>query len=409
VIAWRNLWRNARRTLLTAATIAGGVALLVVFFALEDGMHRQMLRSAVQLGGAHAAVQAHGYQDRKASEQTLPQGERERLQQLLQARGIALATLVPRVFASGLASSADGATGVSIIGVDPEAEAEVSSLDERVVAGRFLRAGDENVAVLGQGVARKLELDQGDKLVLMAQAPGSADIQSVLVRVAGIIETRSEDLDEGGVLLPLPSAQALLGMPGRVHQLALILSDPRAAGRVTGILREASPPELEVLHWEELMPSLRDFIRMDVAGLFIIAIIFFLIIAFLVANTLLMSVLERRREFALLDALGLTPARRFLLVMLEATWIAVLSVTCGAVAGCAGHLFFRQRGLNLSYFAESGWSAAGTAVDHVIYSALTPGRLAIAAGLVFLITIALALLPAWKAATEADAQLLGQT
>lgn len=406
-IAWRNLWRNTRRTLLTAATISGGLALLLVFFGLGDGLHQQMLHNAVHLGGAHVAVQARGYQARRAIELTLAGEIPEELAASLAGSG-APATVIPRLYASGLASSSDGSAGVSIIGIDPAREAPVSVLDEKLVTGDFFAQASEDVAVIGKGVARKLELSPGSKFVLMAQGPGSPEIQSLLIRVAGVIESGAEEIDEAAVLVPLATAQELLGLPGRIHQAAVILDGPNQTERVAQVLRATVAPGAEVLRWDELMPSLSDFIRNDVAGLFIIDTIFFLIISFLVANTLLVSVLERRREFALLDAVGLTPTRRFLMIMLEATWIGILSILTGTAAGWLGHGYLHRRGLNLAMFTDSGWSAAGTAVDPVLHSALSVSRSLVAVALVFLLTLALALLPAWKAATGGDAHTLGQ-
>ncbi len=409
LIAWRNLWRNRRRTFLTAGTISGGLALLLVFFGLGDGSHRQMLHSAVQLGGAHVAVQARGYQMKKAIELTLPADSLAKAASALARGGFGQSTLVPRVFASGLASSSDGSTSVNIIGIEPQAEAPVSLLDDTLVAGNFFRDGLANAAVIGQGVARKLQLATGNKFVLMAQGPGSPEIQSVLLRVAGVVRSTIDDIDQSAVLTPIATAQTLLGLPGRIHQVAVILGDADETGRALEAVRPAMGVETEVLGWEDLMPSLRDLIRIDIAGLFIIDGIFFLIISFLVANTLLMTVLERRREFALLDAVGLTPARRFLLVMLEAGWIAALSLVWGSLVGYGGHFYFHQHGLHLSLFSESGFSAAGTSVDPIVYSALTASRILSAVVLVFLSTVLLALLPARKAAAEGDAHVLGQT
>ena len=408
VIAWRNLWRNRRRTLLTTGTISGGLALLLVFLGLGDGVHRQMLQSAVQMGGAHVAVQARGYQVKKALELTLPADCVERLASVLSARGFGSARVVRRVFASGLASSSDGSTSVSIVGIEPRTEAGVSLLDDKLVAGSFFRDGGANGVVIGQGVARKLKLAVGSKFVLMAPSAGSAEIQSILIRVAGVIKTGIDDIDQSTVLAPLATAQGLLGLEGRIHQAAVILGDPDQTAAAAEVIRSSEGAQVEVLRWDELMPGLRDLIKIDLAGLFITGGIFFLIIAFLVANTLLMSVLERSREFALLDALGLTPVRRFVLIMLEATWIAMLAAASGTAAGYAGHCYFRDRGLRLYMFFDKGFSAAGTAIDPVVYSALSTNRMAIATGLIFVLTVLLALAPAWKAATEADAHLLGQ-
>ncbi len=409
VIAWRNLWRNPLRTLLTSGTIAGGVALLLVFFGLGDGQHRMMLQNAVRLGGAHVAVQTAGYQASKAIERTLPLEQARAVAARLTSGHRASVTVAPRVFASGLASSADGSSGVGIVGVAPAVEARVSLLDERLTAGAFLAEGSSKTAVIGAGVARKLRLAPGSKFVLLAQGPGSTEIQSVLLRVVGITRSGVDDIDQFAVLVPLATAQELLGLPGRIHQAAVFLTDADDAQRVARELRAAVPGGAEVLAWDELMPSLRDLIRIDGAGLLIIGTIFFLIIAFLVMNTLLMSVLERRREFTLLDAVGLTPLRRFLLVMLESVWIALLAVTAGALGGYAGHVWFSRHGLELSLFSGSGYSAAGTTLDPVVYSVLSAERVATGVGLVFLLTVLLALLPASRAASAPDAHLLGQT
>jgi ABC-type lipoprotein release transport system permease subunit len=135
VIAWRNLWRNHRRTLLTAATIASGLALLLVFLGLGLGSHRQMLDNGVQLGGAHVAIQARGYQSTRSMALSLHFERARALASRLPAGRFGTPSLAPRLFASGLASSADGSSGVSIIGIDPVAEARVSLVDDRIVAG----------------------------------------------------------------------------------------------------------------------------------------------------------------------------------------------------------------------------------------------------------------------------------
>ncbi len=407
VIAWRNLWRNRRRTLLTVGTISGGLAMLLLFLGLGDGTHQQMLHNAVRLGGEHIAIQADGYQTRKSIELTLPADCASRFAALLPGHALAPATLVRRVFASGLASSSDGSTSVSIMGIEPRNEAPVSLLDDKLVAGSFF-GGSPNSVVIGAGVARKLKLSPGNKFVLMAQRAGVAEIQSVLIRVAGITRSEVDDIDQYVVLLPLASAQDLLGLPDRIHQAGLILDDADQTVQAASVIRSAAGREMEVLRWDELMPGLRDLIKIDVAGLVITGGIFFLIIAFLVANTLLMSVLERRREFSLLDAIGLTPLRRFLLVMLEASWIGILAVAVGAAVGYGGHCYFREHGLHLYLFFDKGFSAAGTSVDPVVYSALTVGRMMAATVWIFLLTVVLALAPAWKAAREGDAHLLGQ-
>ncbi|MFB3906248.1 MAG: ABC transporter permease [Acidobacteriota bacterium] len=409
-IAWRNLWRNRRRTVLTAGTVSLGLGLLLVFLGIGDGSHRQMIQGAVHLGAAHVAVQAPGYQTRGGIEQTLSRAQVQCVSSWVQSNRqvLGVAFVLPRVFASGLASSADGATGVRLVGLEPGPEKEASSFDEKLVRGHFLTSTEESGAVIGEGVARKLELEPGEKFVLMAQAAGSAEIQSLLLRVAGIMRTGLEDFDQATVLMPLSTAQQLLRLGSSVHQVAIMLNQLDKSEEVAQLGKAQFSPDAEVLSWLELMPELRDFIRIDDGGSYVFNSLFFMIIAFLVANTLLMSVLERTHEFALLDALGFTPTRRFFLVIVEASWIAILSVAAGTALGYAGHLYFHHKGLPLDLFYSSDVSAGGAVIDPVIYSYLAWTRIAGAASLVFALTFLLALLPAWRGAKGQDAHLLGQ-
>jgi len=406
VLAWRNLWRHGHRTLLTAATVSLGLALLLISLGLGSGGDRQMLDSAVQMGGAHVAVEAPGYEATRSLDRTVPVERIPALASALAGHGFGATAVLPRVFASGLASSADGSSGVSIIGIDPVAEAPFSAIDDHIVAGTFFGGSATNVAVVGFGVARKLALKPGAKFVLMAQSGGSGDIESMLVRVAGVTRSNAEEIDQSAVFLPLATAQALTGLAGRVHQVAVVLDDVDGTHRAAALLRANTGSEFDVLTWEQLMPSQRDLLRLNFAGRILVDLAFLLIIAFLVLNTLLMSVVERRREFALLDALGLTPVRRFVLVLLEGTWIAALSVTIGAAAGYAGHLYFKHYGLPLRRWFSGAMSAAGSSMDPVLYSALPTSQLVVTTALVFLLTVVLALFPSWKAATDADARFL---
>jgi len=406
LMAQRNLWRNTHRTLLTTGTIALGLALLLISLGLGSGGDRQMLDGAVRLMGAHVAIEARGYDATRSLDRTISAADIPAMVSVLNGHGFGTPAVLPRLYASGLASSADGSSGVSIIGIDQDAEAPVSAIDDHIVAGSYLGTSATNSAVIGFGVARKLALSPGSKFVLMAQGPGSGDIQSVLLRVMGITRTDVDDLDQTAIFLPLATAQSLTGLEGRVHQAAIVLGDVEQSGPAADALRGRAMPDVDILTWQQLMPSQRDLIRVNVAGRVLVDVAFFLIIAFLVLNTLLMSVVERRREFALLDAVGVTPRRRFLLVLIEGAWVATFAVVAGAGLGFAGHLYFKHVGLPLRLLSSSAMSAAGAAIDPVLYSALAPSQLFGTAALVFLLTVVLALIPSWKAATDADAHLL---
>jgi ABC-type lipoprotein release transport system permease subunit len=391
LMAWRNLWRNTRRTLMTAGTISLGLALLLVSLGLGSGGDRQLIEGLVRIGGAHVAIEAPGYDATRALDRTIPAARVPDLASALQGQGFR-AIAVPRLYVSGLATSADGSSGVGIVGIDPVAEAPISSIADRITAGTYFDGPTTNTAVVGVGVARKLALTPGAKFVLMAQGPGSKDIESLLVRVDGIVRTNVEEIDETAVFVRLATAQALTGLEGRAHRAAVVLDDMDQTDRAATILRSRVGAEFEVLTWSQLMPGQRDLVRLNTAARVLVFVAFFVII-------------ERRRDYALLDAAGLTPGRRFLLSLVEGIWIAAFSTVAGVALGYAGHVYFQRHGLSLRHFS-SGVSAPGSVTDQVLYSALQRAQAVIATALVFFVTVVLATIPARMAARQADPRLL---
>ena len=408
-IAWRNLWRKPRRTLLTVITISLGLALLLIFLGLGDGGHNQMIESAVRMGSGHVLVQQKDYHRKGGIDRLLTLDDMQQAESWVeQMKGrFPIRHTARRTFASGLASSSDGSTGVQIMGIQPGVEKEASQFDDKLVEGEFLDSTSRDEVVLGEGVARKLVLDVGEKLVLMAQTANSSEIQSRLVRVKGILQTGLEASDQMLVLLPLAAAQDFLNFGERVHQIALLMDHAELSAALAD-LGQQRLPEVEVLNWGEALPELKDFIRIDDGGNYVMNLVLFLLIAFTVLNTLLMSVLERGREFALLHSLGLTPGKRFVMVLLEAVFMAALSAVLGFSLGYGLHLYLNIHGLPLDLFYSGELSAAGVAFDPVIYSDLTAARILQSIGLVFGLTLLLALAPAWRAAKSGDVHLLGR-
>lgn len=365
-----------------------------------------MIESAVRMGSGHVVIQAPGFQKRAGLDLTLDPEQVEAALKWSRQERFEITSRVKRIFASGLASSADGATGVRIIGIEPSIESEASSFRDKVVSGDYLGDDDRNRVLIGRGVARKLDLKVGDKLVLMVQAAGTSEIQSRLVRVKGILFTGLDEFDQILLIARLVDCQSFLGLPDRVHQVALLVGDVDDAKSVA-VQARASLSSAEVLSWDQAMPELAEFIKIDDGGNYVFHIMLFLLIGFMVLNTLLMSVLERRREFSLLDAMGLPAVGRFGMVLVEAFFIAALSVLVGLALGYSCHFYFHVYGLPLGLLYAGDLSAAGVAFDPVIYSHLSLGRLLEALGLVFGLTLALALFPAARAARKGNVHALG--
>lgn len=409
VIAWRNVWRQPRRTILTVVTIALGLALLLVSIGLGDGGHYQMIESAVSMGSGHVVIQERGYQESGDAGKLLsPEDQHRAVKWIDDVRTrFRVRDVVERVFASGLASSAEDAAGVLIMGIEPGDANSISAFADKLVAGSFPEGRDSERAVLGQGVARKLGLRVGEKFVITAQSVKGSQIQSTLVRAGGVMHTGLEDLDEGAVLLPIETLQRFLNMDHGVHQIAVILEQSRPSQRLADLGKKRLPG-LEVLSWSEALPELRDFIVLDDAGNYMFNLVIFILVAFLVMNTLQMSVLERNREFALLDALGMPPGKRFAMIIVEGLLVAALASGAGLGLGLAAHRFLSVHGLPMDLFYSGEISAAGVAFDPVIYSDLSINRVAGSTAVVFVVTLVLALFPARRAARAGDPHLLGR-
>jgi putative ABC transport system permease protein len=403
-LAWRNLWRRPWRTILTGSGVALGLGLLLTMLGLGDGSHLQMIDAAVGMGSGHVLVQARGYQPRRAVELAIPAATVPRVTGWARSQEDVVAVL-PRAFASALLSSADGSAGVTLIGVDPAAEAAVSRFAARMREGRFLVAADRVAAVIGSGVGRVLHAGVGSRIVVMAQGAGERDVRSSLLHVAGVVHTGLDELDRSLLLVPLASAQDLLSLGGGVHQVAVILRDQAASGVRAAAARRAFP-ELDALTWAEADPDVDTAIRLDDGGHYLFNAIFFVIIGFMVLNTLLMSVLERRREMALLGALGLAPARRWLMVMIEASLLAGLAIGGGVALGGGVNAYFHVHGLPLAWFTDQPFESGGVLIDPVMYAYLTPRRIVGSAALVFALTLGLSLAAARHAARPVDPGLL---
>jgi len=408
-IAWRNLWRKPRRTVLTVVTISLGLALLLIFFGIGDGGHNQMIEAAVRMGSGHVVIQQREYHTKGGIDRLLDSDQKQRAREWVREmeETFPIQHVLTRTYASGLASSSDGSAGVQIIGIEAQNEKEASRFDDKLIAGNFLDSTSRDEVILGEGVAQRLALEVGEKLVLMAQGAGSTEIQSRLVRVKGILRTGLEESDQTLILLPLATSQEFLKLGEGIHQMALLMNNSGPSTQVASLGKERLP-SMEVLSWGEAMPELVDFIRIDNGGNYIMNIALFLLIAFTVLNTLLMSVLGRGREFALLHSLGLTPIKRFFMILLEATFMAALSALVGFGIGYGLHLYLHIQGLPLDLFYSGELSAVGVTFDPVIYSDLSAARILSSLALVFLLTMTLALVPAWRAARSGDVHLLGR-
>jgi len=325
-LAWRNVWRNPRRTGLTVAATVFAVVLVMVFVSMGAGIHEQMIEDAVRLSSGHVSVSGEGYLENRTLEQFV-RFDAELARSLDATPGVA--GWAPRVVGFGLLSNGPDTQGIAVLGVDPEREATVTSLPARVREGRFLGEAGAREIVLGRRLADALDAGLGDELLLYSVAY-SLEMAYELFRVVGVMRLPDPALDRGLALIHLADAQAFFVYDDRVSEVAILAQSAEHTGEVAAAVAGVLPGDgVEVHGWPEIMPELVQFIFLDDAGMYIMLLILVVVVAFGILNTLLMSVLERRREFGVALALGLRPRAIFALVYLESMALAGVGLAIG--------------------------------------------------------------------------------
>jgi putative ABC transport system permease protein len=409
-IGWRNLWRNPRGTLLTALALGMGLTLLLISLGLLDGSHEQLVSNGVRFGNGHVVIQTRGYQDTGSQALLLPVGVVSATEAFLHTeamkhvpRGVS-----PRLLASGLLSSAANADGVGIMGVIPKEERTVSLIPQRIVEGQYLDDNQQSGVVIGVDLARKLSVKVGAKVVLMTQAvqpadtvgtdAGGGEMQSTLLRVSGIFRTGIDAIDAHVIQMPLPAAQTLVGVPDRITQIAVLLEREGDSLMVAqGLRKQLTGTPVEILPWRESMPALAQLFVLDEAFNYVMNAVVLTMVGLGILNTILMRVLQRRYEFGLCSALGLRPTQLAVMVIGESLALTAFSLALGLVLGLSVQYYFATHGLDLRWFFKSSLPAA-LVFEPIIYSRLSPTRIASSVGIVFLTATVISIYPALKAA-----------
>lgn len=408
-LAWRNLWRHRRRTLITLCSIAVGFGLAVISIGLGDGSHNSMIRNAIRMGEGHLTVQPSDYLAAPANHKFLGDGKTLAKQLAeLQISG----SVDPRIALQVLASTAHNAVGASLQGMDMKMDQRVPILQPRLVQGDWLATEDERGILIGAGMASKLKARIGSKVVLMAGKQGG-DSQAQLGRVRGIFNSGMAELDDFLALSNLSFARHFLtgegAKPARapLTRFAIFLDDPDQLPQWKTILSTAVTTEgTIVLDWQEMMPQLVQFIVVDDAGNYIFLTLILIMVGFGIINTVLMSVLERTREFGLLRALGLSRIHLLLLVFCESLLLSILAVAIGWLIGGLAHLWFAHNGIDLSAIMNEGTQIMGTFIDPVVYTELSWARISQLTIIIFLTTLASGIYPAIKAARVTPVEAL---
>lgn len=367
-LAIRNLIREGRRSLLTSSAMVVGLGLLILSRSLADGAHEDWIYMGVRLGTGHVALQAPGYQESGQFRHRLDSTEVATALQAIADPSVepSVQLTAPRLSVQGLAASAASALPVMVEGVDPEVETRFSVLPERLEEGRYLEASDRQAAFVGRGLATRLGLRIGSRFVVTAQG-ADGEIEGQLLRVVGIFRFGVTELEEGVIHIPIETARSWLAAPGEATTLALLLASSRevepVVDRLGGTLEGT---EVRALSWREASPELDSAVRMDDYGDYLFHAILLAIVALAILNAVLMSVLNRRREFAVLRALGLEGRATGTLVYLEGVLLTLASGAVGILVGLGVTWLFFRDGLDLSSLMDGDITFSGIVMDPVM-------------------------------------------
>ena len=324
-LAWRNLWRNKRRTLITAASVFFAVFLAILMRGFKHGQWVYLIDSVLHSYTGYVQIHEKDYWDNKTFDYSMAINDTAltKVRQLKQVKG-----LIPRLESFSLASSGEKTKGVLTLGIDPSLENEFTQLDKKIVSGRFINLNDNGV-VLSERLSKYLSLKVNDSIVLLSQGYQGIAANGIY-KIIGIVKLPSPEFDNQLVYMPLPLAQEYYSAQGRITSLVVDLNNPQDMDYTVKKIKIIIPTDkFEVMSWEDMLIELyQQYISNEGASMIMISLLY-LIVGFGVFGTVLMMIAERRHEFAIMITLGMQRRRLMTLVGTELLLICIMGLVFG--------------------------------------------------------------------------------
>lgn len=388
-LAWRNIWRNRRRSLIVLTSVIVGLVAIIISDGLSNGMIGQMLFNQINLNISHIQIHEKGFNNNKVVKNFIR--DDEKVDRVLK-NDPSIKAYSKRVFVTGILSSANNSSGVMIYGIDPEMESKVSIIKNSMVEGKYL-TGNKRDIIIGKKLAEKLEVEVGDKVVAMANTL-KGDIGSEVFRVIGIFKTASSEFDKSAIYIPAATEQSMLNIGDRYYEYGIITKDYENVDEIRDKLRSELGGNYEVLSYRDLLPMLIYQIELYKQTMWILNVIIGLALIFGIINSMLMSVFERIREFGVLMSIGMKNSKIYLMIVSEALMIGIVGTIAGLLAGLLLEIPLAHTGIDLSFFS-SGLEAFG--IGTVIYPVLSTANIFMSSLFMPFVAILGALYPAYKA------------
>lgn len=323
-LAWKNLWRNKTRTLITISAIMFALILAVLASSLKEGIFANLVKNMVSFYSGYVQVHQKGYWKEQILDNSFE--NKHSLQEAILTNNN-ISAVAPRIESFALASSAEVTKGCMVVGTNPEEEKKVTFLNRKLIRGSYFNLNDKAV-LLASGLAEQLKVSINDTIVLIGQGyHGSTAAGKFPVK--GILQFGSPDLNDRILFLPLPAAQEFYAADGMITSMIIQLKDADAMLQTQEALQQTLSKNYEVMNWGELMPDIKQHIETDTNNMKYVQGILYVLISFGIFGTLLMMMVERKREMGMMVAIGMKKTFLMLVLVIE----SVLTVLTGCLLG----------------------------------------------------------------------------
>ena len=343
VLAWRNIWRNKRRTILAALSVIFAIVLAIFTRAMQHGSYDYMIDSAVRMYTGYLQIHGKGYWEERSLENSIEIDD-EFLKQIEAIRFVEIA--VPRLESYLLVSSKEITKVANVVSTDPEKENQMTKLQQKITSGKYLSQNDEGL-LIGEGLARMLNVKVGDSLILYGQGIYGTTV-ATMSPVIGIIKFAIPDLNNSFIYLPLIYGQKLFSMENRITTISIMITNPKQISYVLNEIRKIVNDNYNIMTWEEMMPELVQGIQLDSVSGLIMLFILYLVITFGIFGTIMMMTAERTKEFGVLLAIGVNRSKLVLITTLEAIFISFIGALTGLIVSYPLVLYFHKNPIRFS-------------------------------------------------------------
>lgn len=400
-LAWRNCLRHRNRTIIITSAIALTLAMMLMYDGLIAGFEQAIYGNAIKVLGGNIQVHATGYHARFGQNPLIPLENDQAVLEVARALPQVVAA-TRRINTSGMATSTEGAFGVTIVGIEPEQEEPLSLLAQNITSGRYLTSSDQDLAFIGKGLAEAMGVEVGDRFTLVGRAMHEQMRQRTLT-VGGIYDLGMGDIEKRTIYISLVNAQDLYGLTGQSTEVVIILEQIGQEPLVIPAL-QAGLPGYEVASWETNFPELKAAITTKGGAMNVFGVIMLLIAGIGILNLLLMAIYERTREIGILGAMGMKPGQISRLFLLEGAMLGLIGTVAGVGLGLLTNYALGQVGFDYSQF--SSLTEYTALITGRVYSTMGTDKLVQRSLTCLIIATLAAVYPAREAAQNEPAEAL---